>query len=673
MRLSVFVRRLPLFFVIAPPAIVLAQFQPPTAEELKMTTDPKAPGAAAVYLNVEETTDDPHHYQSYYARIKVLSEKGKELATVRLPYLHSTFKINDIKARTIHADGTVIPLDGKPEDLLISKKTSKDGDSLQVNQKVFTLPSVEVGSILEYRYRLDYDDDRYSSPTWEVQRPYFVHQAHYAFTPFKAFLPGHQNLTSSLYLVDGRGRMLNNLLWWFVLPNNAQIKADAAGMYNLELTDIPATPKEEWMPPIESFLYKVRFYYMSATTPANFWTSESKDWSKDVDHFAEPSKSIREAVNGLIAPGDSELEKAKKLYKTVQAFDNTDYSRKKSESEMKLLKLKTARHAEDTWSQKSGSSEDIALLYLAMLRAANLNAFATKVVNRERALFNISYLNFDQLDDTLIILNTDGKRIVLDPGEKMCPFQTVSWRHSDAGGVQQSTDGRYAITSTPQVYTDNKTVRIGDLAVDAQGAITGGFRIIMTGQQALYWRQTALRNDPDEVKKQFDRTLESLVPEGIEAHIDHFLALDDPDVNLLAIVNVHGTLGVATSKRLLLPGFFFETHSYKSFVAQEKRLTPVDMHYGEIVSDQVTYNLPGGFSVEGAPQNTNFSWPQQAIFITKSAAAPGKITIARMLSRAFTYAKPDEYQDLRAFYQKVAASDQSQLVLTAVAPAAKGN
>jgi hypothetical protein len=46
----------------------------------------------------------------------------------------------------------------------------------------------------------------------------------------------------------------------------------------------------------------------------------------------------------------------------------------------------------------------------------------------------------------------------------------------------------------------------------------------MTGQQALYWRQTALRNDPDEVKKQFDHELESLVPEGVEAHIDHFLA-----------------------------------------------------------------------------------------------------------------------------------------------------
>jgi len=61
---------------------------------------------------------------------------------------------------------------------------------MQINSKVFTLPSVEVGSILEYRYDLRYDDDHVSSPTWEIQRPYFVHHARYTFTPFKAFLPG---------------------------------------------------------------------------------------------------------------------------------------------------------------------------------------------------------------------------------------------------------------------------------------------------------------------------------------------------------------------------------------------------------------------------------------------------------------------------------------------------
>jgi hypothetical protein len=45
----------------------MAQFQQPTDEELKMTADPKAPGAAAVYLNLEEITNDPLHYKSFSA------------------------------------------------------------------------------------------------------------------------------------------------------------------------------------------------------------------------------------------------------------------------------------------------------------------------------------------------------------------------------------------------------------------------------------------------------------------------------------------------------------------------------------------------------------------------------------------------------------------------------
>ena len=65
---------------------VYGQFQEPTADELHMTSDPLAPGAAAVYLYLEEKTDDAVHFHSYYARIKVLTEKGMELATVRVPY-----------------------------------------------------------------------------------------------------------------------------------------------------------------------------------------------------------------------------------------------------------------------------------------------------------------------------------------------------------------------------------------------------------------------------------------------------------------------------------------------------------------------------------------------------------------------------------------------------------
>jgi hypothetical protein len=666
MRISVFVRNAFLFVAVASPVVVCAQFQPPTDEELKMTADPKAPGAAAVYLNIEEVTDDPLHYHSFHARIKVLAEKGKELATVEIPYQRGNFKVEDIKARTIHADGTVIPLAGKPEDLLISKTGER-----QFGRMVFTLPSVEVGSILEYRYQIRYDDNHYSSPSWEIQRPYFVHKAHYAFTPFKGFLNGSQNATS-MHLVDARGNALNTLIWWSILPSGVAIKTDVSGHYSVDLADIPPIPHEEWMPPIHSLLYKVLFYYKGASNAGDFWISEAKRWSKEVDHFAEPSKPIHDAVAGLIAPGDGDLDKAKKLYKAVQALDNTDFSRKKGESELKQLKLKAAKTAEDTWAQKSGSSEDIALLYLAMLRAAGLTAYEMKVVDRARSIFTPGYLDFDQLDDDVVILSSGGKEIVLDPGEKMCTFQTLHWRHAGASGIRQSAEGR-ALWTTPLLpYTANTLVRIGDVTLDGHGAVTGEFRFVMSGQEALRWRQASLRYDQDEVKKQFDRWLESMVPSGVEAHIDHFLGLDDPDVNLVAVVKVNGTLGAATSKRLLLPGFFFETRGRTPFVDQAKREEPVDMHYGDQVTDQVAYHLPPGLAAEGAPQDTKIPWEGHAILVTKIKTAPDQITIARVLSRAFTFATPEEYQSLRDFYQKVAAADQQQLVLTA-SPAAKGN
>ncbi len=671
MRISIFLRTTLLLLAVASPALLFAQFQQPTAEELKMTADPKAPGAAAVFLNVEEIDNDPMHYQSFYARIKVLQEKGKELATVEVPYAHGESEIADIKGRTIHADGTVVPLQGKVADLLSTKLTTKDEGNEQVNRRVFTLPSVEVGSILEYRYTYRYDDNHQSTPSWEIQRQYFVHTAHYVFTPYKAFLPGNQGMASTTFLIDARGNAINMIIWWPMLPQGVQVKTNAEGTYSLDIVDVPAIPDEEWTPPIQSFLYKVLFYYISASDAKDFWEPTAKRWSKDVDHFAEPSKSIRDAVSTLTAPADSDLDKAKKLYKAVQALDNTDFSRTKGESELKQLKLKVEKRAEDTWSQKSGSGEDIALLYLAMARAAGLTGYAMKVADREDRLFDAGYLSLSQLEDTIVILKIDGKEINVDPSEKMCPFGFVHWRHLGSG-LRQTASGHAFTSPDLEPYSANTLVRIGIIDVDDRGAITGDFRFDMAGQKALDWRQAALRNDLDEVKKQFDRQLESIVPDGVQAHLDRFVGLDDPDAKLQAFIKVRGTLGTATSKRLLLPAFFFETRGHLPFVNQEKRIEPVDMQYAEHVTEQVTFRLPAGLAVEGAPQDAKISWPEHSIFITKSVPAPGQVIVARSFARAFVIVKPEEYQDLRGFYRKVAASDQQQLVLTS-SQAAKGN
>lgn len=633
-----------------------------------MTSDPKAPGADAVYLYLEENDNDTQHYESHYARIKVLTEKGKEMATVELPYLKEFWKVVDIKARTIHPDGTIVPLAGKPDDLL-GEKTGNE----EIKRKVFTLPSVEVGSILEYRYTISYGDDCdndncfFVPPTWDIQRSHFVHKAHFIFTPVPSLSPSGASASFTFMglLADSHGRIASGIAYTPHLPKGTEVKRGMTA-YTVDVTDIPAAPDEAWMPPISSLLYRVNFDYTYVRDLKQFWQDDGKLWSIDVDKFADPSKAIHDAVSGLVASSDSDLDKAKKLYDAVQALDNTDYSRQKTRSEMKELGIKRAKHAEDTWAQKSGSSEDIAMLYLAMLRAAGLSAVAVKVVDRDRGIFDPSFMSLNQLDTTLVALTAGGKQMVLDPGEKMCPFGTVNWRHSGVQGLSQN-GGGIQISTTPELaYNENIVSRTADLTIDGHGGVTGSIQIIMTGQDSLHWRQASLRNDESELKKQFDREeLEEVVPEGVEAHIDHFLGLDKPGENLMAMVKVTGSLGTATAKRLLLPALFFDTRTGPPFVKEETRLEPVDMHYAKRVNDDVIYHFPAGMSIEGAPQDASVPWQGHAVFILKSKPDSDQIEIQSTLARAFSRAKPEEYQDLRGFYQKVAAAEQAQLVLKA--------
>ena len=147
------VRFLPIVLLVSLASMARGQWTVPTQEELTMTSQPEVPGAAAVYLFKEETTEDKLHMWSIYVRLKVLTDGGKEYANVELKQYSSTeyggFTVNDIEGRTIHPDGTIIPFTGKP-----FEKTIEKAQGFKAKEKVFTLPDVTVGSILEYRYKI---------------------------------------------------------------------------------------------------------------------------------------------------------------------------------------------------------------------------------------------------------------------------------------------------------------------------------------------------------------------------------------------------------------------------------------------------------------------------------------------------------------------------------------
>lgn len=646
MRVRVVFRLVLALFCLGSSYMLRAQFQEPTKEELQMTADPKAPGAAAVVLYREEKTDDNLHYHMIYERLKILTEKGKEAATVRVPYEFGVFKVTDISGRTIHSDGTVVPLATKPADLMDVK--AKD---FQINTMVFTLPAVEVGSILEYRLQIRYDDAWVSSPDWYIQQDFFVHKAHYFFQP---------------------SHYMENLMWASHVKQGTKLISDSQGRYTYDVEDVPALPNEDWMPPLNSLKLRVQFYYAEYRDGNQFWQEQGKAWAKDTEKFADTDKTIKNAVAQLVAPGDTDEQKAKKLYEAVMKLENTDFTREKSHAERKKEKLKDIKRAEDVWNQKGGGSDEIALLYVAMARAAGLQAIPMQVVNRNSAIFDPDYLNLRQLDDYIAVVTINGKEVYLDPGEKMCPYGLMHWKHTLASGLRYNGKGATIAVTPSNTYMQNVTQRIADLTLGPDGSVTGTVRFVMTGQQSLYWRQTEIRNDEDEVKKRFNEWVRDFVPDGVQAEFDHFLGLEDFGSNLVAVVKVSGQLGSATGKHFFLPAQFFESRTKHPFVAVDKREIPVDVHFPEKLGDDVVYHLPPGFAVESAPQSTTIPMGNSAVLKIAAKTDPDRLEIARSLAYNFTLLEAKDYSDLHDFYQKVATADQQQIVLTRTAAKTSG-
>jgi hypothetical protein len=700
-----------LMLISAVPVVARAQFQPPSQEELKMTSDPKAPGAAAVVLYREETEDDPHHFRSVYARIKVLTDQGKDAATVRIrfprtlvykatgdnssrasvnssgqvnnyfdppslqhmgedmPYDVDTFasrvEVAALEGRTIHPDGTIVPLKGSLSEILKTVKGSN-----KRNELVFTLPDVQAGSILEYRYQLRYD--RYASaPDWQIQQPWFVHKAHYVFLPTDQFLPDRTPGsigTTNTELMGPHESVLTDIRSTTILPPGKTVTQDAMGRFILDLTDIPPIPQEPFSPPLDEKIYQVDFYYTYTLVQKDFWLREMQLWTKDLDHYIGSSSEIKSTVSEICSPSDTPLEKAKKLYTLVQKFDNVDFS-----SQVPPPSAGDTipdGHVESVLTKKSGTSTEMALLYLALLRAADVNARPERIASRDRHIFSPQILSTTQLDAVVIAVNIDGKDTLVDPGEKMAPFQTLHWSHTGAGGVALDAGGKVEIVVTPlSPYTSNQTVRVGKVDLTPQGQASGTIKIAFTGQEALRWRQLALRTSPDDIKAQLDSSLAAQVPAGIQAHLDHFVNLDSPSAQLMALVQVSGSFTAPAGSRFSVPRLLFDSRETDPFPADADRTLPIDMHYAAEEEEQISYQLPAGFALEGAPEETKFNWASNASYVVRTKVDANSVTTTRVLARGFTMLDPSEYTGLRDFYQKAIAADQQQLVLNAASAA----
>jgi hypothetical protein len=628
-------------------------WQPINPEELKMTADAAHQGDAIILYH-EETADDMTRHRWVYKRLKVLTEKGKDRASVEIPYDAKYVGISDIRARSIAPDGTITPFSGKAFNSTIVK-----AHGVKYLAKVFTLPNVQVGSIIEWKYT-EYWENYVFAPHWVLQNDLLTKRAKFTFIPM--FKAGH-------YIEDSRGDIKDRVYYSMIgLPEHTAIKTVANNRMELELKDIPAFEEEDFAPPSDVLKMRVDFYYGTdkMAKPQEFWKSEGKYWNKDVDKFAGHSAAVASAVGHTINPTDTADQKARKIYAFVQKIKNLTYNNREGALEEFLNRESREKRTVDDLLQKNeGFRDEIARLFWAMARGANLQAYVMRIADRNEYFFQQNIPNPSQLTSEIVIVIVDGKEIFVDPGTPLCPFGHLAWQHTSTQGMRQTADGSTAMASTPTAnYRDAISKRVGNLTISADGSAKGKIGIGWAGEEALVHRLSGLKTDDAGRRKELENELKAVLPAGALVQLDTVVGWEDAEKPLSATFSVQiPSYASSAGRRLLVPTNLFQSRSRQPFSQGERKL-PVYFNFPYYLVDETTITFPAEFQMENLPEvqpiRTGYS-----LYKLQHSSKGNTVTINRDFAMAGIAFKQDEYADLRKFFGGVSNGDSQPLVLTA--------
>jgi len=634
-------------------------FAPINPEELALKDSPEKPGESAMILYRDVRVDSYGMSTREYYRIKIFKDEGKTYADVEVT-VYPGHHIEDVRGRTIHPDGKVVNFDGKPFDKVVVK-----GRGIKMNEKAFSLPDVEKGSVIEYRYTEIWGEgishDRTLDPTridvpieadsWIVDATnLFTRHAHFTLIPLA--LP---------------------MAWTMRLPPGMAPTRLANRVVDLDANNIPAFVPEEFTPPENTLRSRVDFFYVPISLrtqeDANqFWVEQGKKSAKSENSFIGKRSRIKQEAASAVDANDPPEVKLRKLYAVAQKVRNLSYERVKTEKEEKRENLKEDKNVEEVLKRGYGDGSDINALFIALARAAGFDAYTVLAVDRERNFFSPMLISWSQLNSSLVEVDAGTKKFFVDPATRFCPFGLLPWQETGTGGVRLDESGGEVITTPPPASSDAVTERKANLKwID--GTLSGKLTVSFQGQEALVWRVDEREQDAAGRRKELEDRVKEWVPSGASVKLTNSPDWESSDQPLVAEFDLEvPNFGASTGRRLLLPAGVFQTDRKNPF-QHAARVHPIYFSYPWEEVDDIHIEVPKGLEPETLPPAKKMDQVFGKYEISTTKEAEG-LHIQRKFTMEHMMFPVEHYPYLRAFYNDVGQGDEQQMVLRATQQAA---
>ena len=623
------------------PAAAADEWQPINPADLAMKDSPDSPGADAIYLYRGDDEDDIAGWDQLYYRMKIFTEKGKDHADIEIPYLHAgdlNFKITDIRARSIHPDGRIVDWTGKPMDKLLIKERG-----LKVLARTFSIPDVEVGSIIEYKYRRTWDPQTLWPSTWFVQEDMFTRQAHFMLHP--------SNDYATMWIS-------------YQVPGNRNAERAKNGNFALDIQNVPGIEKEDYMPPENTLKGRIDFFYTERTNADQnkFWADMNKKWFDASDRFIGRRKAIEEEASRVAPSSDPPDMRLRKLYARAQEIRNLDFERQKTEKEEQREKLKENSNVEDVLKRAVGTGTDIDYLFCGLARAAGFDASIVRVSTRDEYFFDPRLQEAEQLNEVVVAVKSGDKDIFYDPGNAHAPYGILPWRETGVQGLELGKQAGQFVTTTQPVPGDAVIQRVAKLQLSDDGWLSGKLTVTYIGREALSQRLDAGDKDDTDRKKQLEDDVKSWVPAGSTVTLTNSPDWAGSDPKLVAEFDIRmRPVGTSTGRRLLLADRMFATAWTRQF-EHPARKYPIYLRYPFYTQDDVTLQLPLQLEIGSVPP------PQKiddgiGIYEVTCEKQGVSLHISHKMGLDGYYYAPMYYTLLRNFLNSARAGDEQQIVL----------
>ena len=569
-----------------------------------------------------------------HIKIKILKEKGIAYANVSIPfYREDDFEyITSIQGLVINGEN----FQSAEKILLDKKQVYTRNINKKVGQVTFALPSVKVGSIIEYSYvstMKHYGGLR----DWEFQKDLPVVKSKYNLY----IIPGYE-FAYRVYPVN-----TENIK---VQPNNTQ------GSISFEMWSIPGFGDEPHMDAREDYVTRVIFqlagYGGSGFNKTNYMTSWNEltkellgrsDFGGQLNNNLPGTKDFIE----LTKTNTSEVDRMSLVYNYVRQNMSWDgYDRLVSETGIK-----------SAWSKKTGNSADINLALISLLRSVDLKAYPILVSERHNGRVTREYPFVEQFNTVFAAVIINNRTYYLDGTNNITPAQIIPATALNTTGfiVDRKAGGLVTISDESLQYKEGFNLL---LTLNENGTLSGqGF--INSSDYARIDRLAAYQRDKNKYLNEYLKKNIS----GIS--IDTFEVVNEKIDSLPLQQKFQFQIPVnSTGDYKFVPLNLFTGFEVNPFVAK-KRFSDINFGYKRNINLNIYVDVPEGHEIEALPKSMQLVTADKDVLFSREVyhdKPSNKILTRVRMEFKRSFYESGEYEALKEFYKKMFDILNEQLV-----------